>query len=80
MSLIHEKHLLASLIIALATTAAGIYPTPSGAATSPSAREDQILTMGLVSGSQTVAPQGTDSVRAEYSFNDRGRGPHIIAT
>ncbi len=27
-----------------------------------------------------MAPAGTDSVRAEYSFNDRGRGDHIIAT
>ena len=31
-------------------------------------------------GSQTVEPAGTDSVRAEYSFNDRGRGDHIVAT
>lgn len=43
-------------------------------------REDQILFQGNVQGSETVAPAGTDSVRAEYSFNDRGRGDHIIAT
>jgi imidazolonepropionase-like amidohydrolase len=41
----------------------------------PAAREDKILIMGNVSGSQTVA---ADS--AEYSFNDRGRGDHITAT
>jgi imidazolonepropionase-like amidohydrolase len=45
-----------------------------------SPREDQILFQGNVQGSETVAPAGTDSVRAEYSFNDRGRGDHIIAT
>jgi hypothetical protein len=79
MSLIRKKRPLAALIIVLATMA-GLHPSPSAAAISPSAREDQILIMGLVSGSQTVTPQGTDSVRAEYSFNDRGRGDHIIAT
>ena len=43
-------------------------------------RNDQILIQGIVAGSQTVAARGTDSVRAEYSYNDRGRGDHIIAT
>jgi imidazolonepropionase-like amidohydrolase len=46
----------------------------------PARREDQILIQGNVAGSQTITAQGTDSVRAEYSFNDRGRGDHIIAT
>ena len=79
MSPIRKKRPLAALIVVLATVA-GLHPNPSAAANSPSAREDQILIMGLVSGSQTVTPQGTDSVRVEYSFNDRGRGDHIIAT
>ena len=43
-------------------------------------REDQVLFQGNVQGAQTVAPAGTDSVRVEYSYNDRGRGDHIIAT
>ncbi|MBS0420140.1 MAG: amidohydrolase family protein [Proteobacteria bacterium] len=43
-------------------------------------RKDQILIQGINQGSQTVAPQGPDSARAEFSFNDRGRGDHIIAT
>lgn len=43
-------------------------------------RKDQILIQGIEQGSQTVAPQGPDSARAEFSFNDRGRGDHIIAT
>jgi hypothetical protein len=52
----------------------------SVAAAAPSKRDDQILIQGIVAGSQTVTARGTDSVRAEYSFNDRGRGDHIIAT
>jgi hypothetical protein len=46
------------------------------AVAAPNSREDKILIMGNVSGSQTVADEG----RAEYSFNDRGRGDHITAT
>lgn len=46
-------------------------------ATTP--REDQILFQGNVQGSESVAPAG-NGVRAEFSFNDRGRGDHIIAT
>jgi imidazolonepropionase-like amidohydrolase len=40
----------------------------------------QILILGLPAGSQTVESVGPNSVRAEYSYNDRGRGDHIIAT
>jgi hypothetical protein len=43
-------------------------------------REDQILMLGNVAGSQSVAPRGSNGTRAEFSFNDRGRGDHIIAT
>ena len=67
----HRWTSLNTVIVTLAT---------SLAAAAPAARNDQILLQGLVAGSQTVTPQGTDSVRAEYSFNDRGRGDHIIAT
>jgi imidazolonepropionase-like amidohydrolase len=43
------------------------------------AREDQILMLGNPAGAQTVTePSG--ATRAEYSFNDRGRGDHIVAT
>jgi imidazolonepropionase-like amidohydrolase len=44
------------------------------------AREDQFLIQGNPSGSQTVATDAGGTTRAEYSFNDRGRGEHIIAT
>ena len=43
-------------------------------------RKDEILIQGIAQGSQTVRPLGADSMRAEFSFNDRGRGDHIIAT
>ncbi len=41
-------------------------------------REDQILIMGNPAGAQSVT--AGDTTRAEFSFNDRGRGDHIIAT
>jgi len=41
------------------------------------AREDVILIQGNPSGSQTV--QGGPVTAAEYSYNDRGRGDHIVA-
>jgi imidazolonepropionase-like amidohydrolase len=44
------------------------------------ARTDDILILGNPAGSQTVADEGKGVTRAEYSFNDRGRGDHIIAT
>jgi imidazolonepropionase-like amidohydrolase len=43
------------------------------------AREDQILMLGNPAGVQTIAATG-GATRAEYSFNDRGRGDHIVAT
>src|ERR1700679_3698932 len=45
------------------------------AAASAETREDQIILLGNVAGKQTVQTNG-----AEYSYNDRGRGEHIIAT
>jgi imidazolonepropionase-like amidohydrolase len=62
---------LVALILTLAASLAIAAPTK---------REDQILIQGNVAGSQTITAQGTDSVRAEYSYNDRGRGDHIIST
>ena len=60
-----------ALVLTLATTVA---------AAAPARRDDQILMQDIVAGSQTVTGTGTDSVHAEYSYNDRGRGDHIIAT
>jgi imidazolonepropionase-like amidohydrolase len=67
---IRRERPLVALILTLAA---------SVAAAVPAKRDDQILIQGIVAGSQTVTVRGTDSVRAEYSYNDRGRGDHIIA-
>ena len=52
----------------------------ASAAATASERTDQILIQGNKAGSQTVATDSDGGVRAEYSYNDRGRGDHITAT
>ncbi|HJT97326.1 MAG TPA: amidohydrolase family protein, partial [Rhodanobacteraceae bacterium] len=42
-------------------------------------RTDRILIQGNPAGSQTVRADG-DGTRVEYSYNDRGRGDHLVAT
>lgn len=41
---------------------------------------DKIILQGNPAGTQTVRTESDGTVRAEYSYNDRGRGDHIIAT
>ena len=43
-------------------------------------RTDKIVIQGNPAGTQTVERQPEGAVRAEYSYNDRGRGDHITAT
>jgi hypothetical protein len=43
-------------------------------------RTDKIIIQGNPAGAQTVEAQPDGTVRAEYSYNDRGRGDHITAT
>ena len=43
-------------------------------------RTDKIFIQGNPAGTQTVQTEPGGTVRAEYSYNDRGRGDHIIAT
>ncbi len=43
-------------------------------------RTDKIFIQGNAVGVQTVEVQSDGTVRAEYAYNDRGRGDHIIAT
>ncbi|MEO5717872.1 MAG: amidohydrolase family protein [Chthoniobacterales bacterium] len=43
-------------------------------------RTDKIIIQGNPAGSQTVQSEDGGAVRAEYSYNDRGRGDHVIAT
>ena len=42
-------------------------------------RSDKILIQGNTVGNQTVQTDATRTAHAEYSYNDRGRGDHIIA-
>ena len=43
-------------------------------------RADKIFIQGNPAGTQTVKDEADGSIRVEYSYNDRGRGDHIIAT
>src|SRR5207245_4488242 len=43
-------------------------------------RTDKIFVQGNPAGTQSVERQADGAVRAEYSYNDRGRGDHITAT
>jgi imidazolonepropionase-like amidohydrolase len=43
-------------------------------------REDSILIQGLAQGKQTVTVVDAVTTTVEYSYNDRGRGDHIVAT
>jgi imidazolonepropionase-like amidohydrolase len=63
---------VAACLLAAAAT------VPASAA--PAARQDEILILGNPAGAQSVRSAADGSSRAEYSFNDRGRGDHIIAT
>jgi hypothetical protein len=53
----------------------------SGAiAATPALHTDKILIQGNPAGTQTVETIAAGATRAEYSYNDRGRGDHITAT
>ncbi|MGH8140540.1 MAG: amidohydrolase family protein [Steroidobacteraceae bacterium] len=58
---------------------AGALLLAASATAAPASREDQILLQGNVAGSQSVSAQGHNAAHAEFSFNDRGRGDHIVA-
>lgn len=44
------------------------------------ARQDEIVMLGNLAGQQSVNIGSDGATHAEYSFNDRGRGDHIVAT
>ena len=50
------------------------------ASAAPAQRTDQILIQGNAAGTQTVGDAADGATRVEYSYNDRGRGDHIVAT
>src|SRR3954470_5231602 len=60
--------------VILTLTVAGLAPTIAAE------RTDKIFIGGNPAGTQTVKEEPAGVFRAEYSFNDRGRGSHIVAT
>jgi hypothetical protein len=54
--------------------------TPAFEQVSNAKRTDKIFIQGNQAGTQTVESQADGAVHAEYSYNDRGRGDHIMAT
>ena len=57
-----------------------IFVLAGAAHLSAAERTDKILIQGNAAGTQTVRQEPGGAVRAEYSYNDRGRGDHIVAT
>ena len=72
------SRLPARIALLAACLAAALLPVPGLAA--GSSRQDEIVLLGNVAGGQTVSIGGDGVTHAEYSFNDRGRGDHIVAT
>jgi imidazolonepropionase-like amidohydrolase len=68
------KELSMRLFITFAIALAGI------AQISAQQRTDKILIQGNPAGTQTVQTDAAGIAHVEYSYNDRGRGDHIIAT
>jgi len=81
-----SKRKFAAFIIAVAVIALGLLGyqllrlAPAFQLVSSAKHTDRILIQGNAAGTQTVERQADGAIRAEYSFNDRGRGDHIIAT
>lgn len=50
------------------------------AAPATAERTDKIFIQGNAAGTQTLRTDAGGVVRVEYSYNDRGRGDHIVAT
>ena len=46
----------------------------------PESARTRYIIQGNAAGTQTVQQEPGGAVRAEYSYNDRGRGDHIVAT
>jgi len=53
---------------------------PAAAPAAGSGRQDEIVMQGNLAGAQHVSTGNDGVTHAEYSFNDRGRGNHIVAT
>jgi cytosine/adenosine deaminase-related metal-dependent hydrolase len=73
--------IISAAVIAFVLSAAQLLRlTPAFRQAVEKKRTDKIFIQGNPAGTQTVERQADGAVRAEYSYNDRGRGDHIIAT
>ena len=79
-----SKRKFAAFVIGTAVVAFGLLAyqllRSTGGQLSAKQRTDKILIQGNPAGTQTIEIQPDGTVRAEYSYNDRGRGDHITAT
>jgi len=79
-----SKRKYATFVIGVAVIAFGLLTyqllRSKGGQLSAKHRTDKILIQGNPAGTQTVDAQPDGTVRAEYSYNDRGRGDHITAS
>jgi imidazolonepropionase-like amidohydrolase len=79
-----SKRKFATFVISVAVIAFSLLAyqllRSKGAQLSAKHRTDKILIQGNAAGAQTIDVQPDGTVRAEYSYNDRGRGDHITAS
>src|SRR4029450_13677430 len=79
-----SKRKFATFVISVAVNAFSLLAyqllRSKGAQLSAKHRTDKILIQGNAAGAQTIDVQPDGTVRAEYSYNDRGRGDHITAS
>ena len=79
-----SKRKFATFVVGVAVIAFGLLAyqllRSKGVQLAAKHRTDKILIQGNAAGTQTVEAQPDGTVRAEYSYNDRGRGDHITAT
>jgi hypothetical protein len=79
-----SKRKFATFVIGIAVIAFGLLAyqllRSNSGQLSTRGHTDKIVIQGNPAGTQTVEAQPDGSVRAEYSYNDRGRGDHITAT
>jgi imidazolonepropionase-like amidohydrolase len=78
-----SKRKFATFVISVAILAFCLFAyqllRPKGGQLSANQHTDKIVIQGNPAGTQTVEAQPDGTARAEYSYNDRGRGDHIIA-
>jgi hypothetical protein len=81
-----SKRKFAIFVIGVAAIAFGLLAyqlfrlTPTLQQLSAGKRTDKIFIQGNPAGMQSVESRPDGTIRAEYSYNDRGRGDHIIST